>query len=114
MLQAVCLCAAWCRSCEAFAPLFAAESPGGHWLDIEDEAALLGELDIETFPSLLLFDEGALYFYGALRPDAASLRRLLQMARQQAAAGAPGLADPSPPLRALLERLRTEAPRTPA
>ena len=109
MHQAVCLCAAWCRSCEAYAPLFAAGVGApwtARWIDIEDEAALLGDYEVETFPTLLLFDAQRLLFAGPLRPDAATLSRLLATA---AAEAGPGLAA-APALAELLGRLRDHAP----
>ena len=50
-----------------------------HWVDIEDEADLLGELDIETFPTLVVSDRhGALRFAGAITPQPEALQRLLR------------------------------------
>ena len=54
-----CLCAAWCGTCRAFEPGFrqaALAHPGlaFRWLDVEDEADALGDLDIETFPTLVI------------------------------------------------------------
>jgi thioredoxin 1 len=108
MLQIVCLCAAWCRACEAYAPLFAAATAGraARWVDVEDEAALLGDFEVETFPTLLLFDDQQLYFAGPVRPDAATLQRLLSACgRQQDLRATP----PSTALRSLLQRLRDDA-----
>lgn len=80
----VCLCADWCGTCRDYRPVFdqvAAEHPGTSfiWLDIEDEdqAALVGELDIETFPTLLIADGARLRFAGPLLPHAGTLSRLL-------------------------------------
>jgi protein-disulfide isomerase-like protein with CxxC motif len=108
MLQIACLCAAWCRACEAYAPLFAelTEGQAARWIDIEDESALLGDYEVEAFPTLLLFDAERLHFAGAVRPDAATLQRLIAAAGQ---AGALGLPPPSVGLQALLQRLRDDA-----
>lgn len=80
----MCLCADWCGTCRDYRPVFdqvAAEHPGTSfiWLDIEDEAqaALVGELDIETFPTLLIADGARLRFAGPLLPHAGTLSRLL-------------------------------------
>lgn len=80
---AVCLCAAWCRTCEGYRAVFD-EQAGLHpdwrfeWLDVEDEAAVLGDLDIETFPTLLLADaQGQARFFGPLPPQEGILARLL-------------------------------------
>jgi len=68
----ICLCAAWCGTCRAFEPGFrqaALAHPGlaFRWLDVEDEADALGDLDIETFPSLVIGAAAA----GTDRPPAA-------------------------------------------
>jgi len=47
------------------------------WLDIEDQAALVGDLDIETFPTLLIADGAVLRFAGPMLPHAGTLARLL-------------------------------------
>lgn len=78
----VCLCADWCGTCRDYRPVFdqvAAAHPGMPflWLDIEDQAALVGDLDIETFPTLLIADGAALRFAGPLLPHAGTLARLL-------------------------------------
>ena len=48
-----------------------------HWLDIEDEAALLGEMDVETFPTLVVVAEDGVRFAGALTPQPETLQRVL-------------------------------------
>jgi thioredoxin-like negative regulator of GroEL len=92
-IHVACLCAAWCRLCDEYAPvlrqvvaeLAAAGVPlRAHWIDIEDQADLLGELDIETFPTLVVFDDQALRFAGPLTPQADTLRRVLRATLQQA------------------------------
>jgi len=47
------------------------------WLDIEDQADLAGDLDIETFPTLLMADAHGMRFFGPLTPQASTLSRLL-------------------------------------
>lgn len=78
----VCLCAAWCRTCDAYREVFES-SAAQHadmqfvWLDIEEHAELLGDWDIETFPTLLLHDGQQVCFCGPLPPQAGVLARLL-------------------------------------
>lgn len=84
-LQLACLCAAWCRLCEGYAATIeavVAEFEGVElcWVDIEDEAALLGDLDVETFPTLLLHADGEVLFGGVVEPQPHRLRRLLAAA----------------------------------
>ena len=48
------------------------------WVDVEDEAEQLGELDIDTFPTLLVLAPEGLRFAGAIAPQEDTLRRLLR------------------------------------
>lgn len=77
-----CLCAGWCRACESFRPIFeqhAADAPQAvhRWVDIEDDADSIGDLDIETFPTLLIARGGTPLFFGPVLPQAASISKLL-------------------------------------
>ncbi len=79
----VCLCAEWCGTCRDYRQPLAAvagEFPGHAfaWIDIEDEADFAGDLDIVTFPTLLVLDGAQALFYGPVLPGADSLRRLLR------------------------------------
>lgn len=80
----VCLCAAWCRTCDDFRPGFEqarARHPSlaFRWVDIEDEAELLGEFDVETFPTLVIGGrDGRVRFAGPVLPQGAQIARLLQ------------------------------------
>ncbi|MFP5442246.1 MAG: thioredoxin family protein [Betaproteobacteria bacterium] len=90
---AVCLCAAWCGTWGIYRPLFN-ELARAHpevrfeWVDIEDESDLAGDLDVETFPTLLIADGQRALFLGPLLPQAPVLARLL--ASLQAAPGSAG------------------------
>ena len=90
---AVCLCAAWCGTCGIYRPLFD-ELARAHpdvrfeWVDIEDESDLVDDLDVETFPTLLIADGERALFLGPLLPQAPVLARLL--ASLQAAPGSAG------------------------
>jgi hypothetical protein len=88
-LQVVCLCAAWCRTCEGYAEVFdaamahlRAEHPQlqARWIDIEDEADLLGDVDVETFPTLVVVQKGQVRFAGPLTPQPETLNRVLRAA----------------------------------
>ena len=79
----VCLCAEWCGTCREYRdPLkaVAADFPqhAFAWIDIEDEAELAGDVDIETFPTLLVLEGPQVLFYGAVLPGEEALRRLLR------------------------------------
>ena len=69
-----CLCAAWCDACRDYRPRFdqlAAQHPDKHflWIDIEDQADLVGDLDVENFPTLLIQRGETVAFYGTVQPD---------------------------------------------
>jgi thioredoxin-like negative regulator of GroEL len=77
-----CLCAAWCGTCASYRGTFeamAARHPGMQfvWIDIEDQADLLGELDVENFPTLLFQRGDTVAFFGTVLPDQALAERLL-------------------------------------
>lgn len=93
----VCLCAAWCGTCGQYRPLFdalACAHPGVRfeWVDIEDDADIAGDLDVETFPTLLIADGHRALFLGPLLPQAPVLARLLA-SLQDAVKGEGGGAD---------------------
>ena len=49
------------------------------WLDIEDEADALGDIDVETFPTLVIGGrDGAVRFAGPVLPQPGQIARLLQ------------------------------------
>jgi thiol-disulfide isomerase/thioredoxin len=109
-LLVACLCAGWCHLCDSYRETFAAlreQFPGWRfvWIDIEDEAELVGELDIETFPTLLIGVGERLRFVGPVNPQAATARRLLTAAAESSSGGAPA-ATADPAARALLVRLQ--------
>ena len=57
----------------------AAEHPHDRftWIDIEDQDELVGDLDIETFPTLLVGSGDRVLFYGTILPTPGLLTRLL-------------------------------------
>lgn len=112
-LHLACLCAAWCRLCEGYAGVFdqAVQAlrhthPGlqAHWIDIEDESDLVGELDVPTFPTLVLVSNGHTLFAGSLTPQLETVLRVLRAALQAAQGGAAPAGQP-PEVQAFAERL---------
>ena len=88
-LLVACLCAAWCRTCDAYRDTLAATRDAlarAHpeaalrfvWVDIEDEAALIGDLDVEDFPTLLVARGAAVLFFGPVLPHAQTVDRLVR------------------------------------
>jgi len=98
-LVVACYCAAWCDTCTQYRPAF--EALAGRmpahlfvWVDIEECEALLGDEDIENFPTLLLQSQAGNLFFGPLPPHAEHLERLLRGAQNaglQPLAGGPPL-----------------------
>jgi len=101
----ICLCAEWCGVCREWRGAFeqaAAANPQLHfaWIDIEDEAQAMGDVDVETFPTLLVAQGNQPRFYGPVLPSAAQLSRLLaSLAQGPASAAVP------PESHGLLQRL---------
>jgi thioredoxin 1 len=76
------LCAQWCGVCRDWRAVFDAAAlrhPGDRfvWIDVEDEDELVGDLDIETFPSLLVGTSKQVLFFGTVLPSSELLTRLL-------------------------------------
>jgi thiol-disulfide isomerase/thioredoxin len=91
-LLVACLCAAWCRTCDEYRPLFAkleADFPEAEfrWVDIEDQADIVDPVEIDNFPTLLISTAGHARFFGFITPHIDTLRRLIQA--QQDAASSP-------------------------
>jgi thiol-disulfide isomerase/thioredoxin len=91
-LDVVCLCAAWCGTCREYEVIFNAlrQANPGHryrWIDIEDEADAIGDIDVETFPTLMLAHAGRLLFAGPVLPRLGDAQRLLAVQCEVAAAG---------------------------
>lgn len=72
------------------------------WLDIEDHEALLGSLDIENFPTLLVAVDDDVRFFGTLTPQPETLARLLRASFESTTSSATDAGAV-----ALLARLRT-------
>ena len=115
-LLVACLCAQWCRTCDAYRDTLVATQAAmrvGHpaaalrfvWVDIEDESDLVGDLDIEDFPTLLLARGDQVLFFGPVMPHAQTLDRLVRSALDT---DLPPLAPATlaPEVRALAARLR--------
>ncbi|HEY0886418.1 MAG TPA: thioredoxin family protein [Ramlibacter sp.] len=104
----ICLCAEWCGVCRDWRAVFeqaASEHPKARfaWIDVEDEAAAMGDVDVETFPTVLVAAAGRPVFFGPVLPSAAGFQRLL------ASVTAPGAAPTgvTPEVAGLFQRLVT-------
>ncbi|MQR01492.1 thioredoxin family protein [Glaciimonas soli] len=82
-----CLCAAWCRSCDEYKSTFA-ELAKRHpktqfaWIDIEDQADLMGDLDVENFPTLLIQRGDIVTYLAPVNMDLKQAERIF-MAQQE-------------------------------
>ena len=79
----VALCAEWCSTCRDYRIAFEAHAAARDdaqyvWVDIEDDADWLGEVDVETFPTLLVLCGSEPRFYGPLLPAIDVLDRTLR------------------------------------
>lgn len=77
-----CLCAAWCDVCRNYRTNFDAwadEHPDKQfiWIDIEDRADVVGDLDVENFPTILIQRGDVVAFFGTVLPDVKLANRLL-------------------------------------
>ncbi|MFS2027024.1 thioredoxin family protein [Massilia sp. GER05] len=78
-----CLCAAWCGTCSSYRAAFdglATRHPDKTfvWIDVEDQADVVGDLDVENFPTLLVQRGDAVAFFGTMLPDPKVADRLIQ------------------------------------
>jgi hypothetical protein len=82
-LSVTCLCAEWCDVCREYrAGFFALAERFPHakfaWLDIEDDAEKVGDVEIENFPTLRIERGGAVLFDGPMLPHVEHLARLVR------------------------------------
>lgn len=102
----ICLCADWCGVCREWRAAFdqtAGAQPQARfaWIDVEDEAAAMGDIDVETFPTVLVARSGQPVFFGPVLPAASGFARLLSSLLEPGAA-ATGI---TPQVSALFQRL---------
>lgn len=96
-----CLCAAWCDTCRSYRIGFE-QLAQAHpdkcfvWIDIEDQADVVGDIDVENFPTLLIQKNDVVAFFGTVLPEPKLAERLIQAqvekSPEQLAAGAASLA----------------------
>jgi thioredoxin 1 len=81
-LVVVTLCAAWCRTCDEFRialARIAASRPDATfvWLDVEDDEAICGDVDVENFPTLAVFRGNSVLHFGITLPHEGVVTRLV-------------------------------------
>jgi thioredoxin 1 len=108
--RVIALCAEWCNVCREWRATFndvASSRPdiGFAWVDVEDEADAMGDVDIETFPTVLLARGSEALFLGPVQPSGAQLSRLiasLKHAQTDEALSRPAVSADATPLLARL------------
>jgi thioredoxin reductase (NADPH) len=78
----VVLCAAWCGTCRDFSPV--TERIARRWpeaafvqLDIEDDSEIAGDIEVENFPTLVVFRQGVCVHFGVSLPQEGVVTRLI-------------------------------------
>lgn len=79
----LCFCAAWCDTCTQYQPKFEALSAqypevSFVWIDIEEHSELLGDEDVENFPTIAIVEHTSVRFLGTILPHIEHLDRLIQ------------------------------------
>ena len=78
-----CLCAAWCGTCRDYHAVFDAlparfSQAQFLWIDVEDDADWIGDIDVDNFPTLVVQHGEDVLFCGVLLPQAGIVERLLE------------------------------------
>jgi thioredoxin 1 len=78
----VSLCAAWCDTCTAFRHAFERVAQARPkivfvWLDIEDDAEVAGDIDVDNFPTLAIFRGRVPLHFGVSLPHETTVGRLV-------------------------------------
>lgn len=76
------LCAAWCDTCRDFESSFERLAQTNSrmafvWLDIEDDSAIAGDIEVDDFPTLAVFKDGQPVYFGSTLPQEGLVKRLL-------------------------------------
>jgi thioredoxin 1 len=111
-LLVVCLCAQWCGTCRDYRAAVAqvqrelgSAAVDFAWVDIEDQADVVDDIDVDDFPTVLIVQGEALLFFGTVLPHTQTLLRLVRSALD---GGLGPVAEPPAAARALARRVRAE------
>lgn len=109
----VCLCAEWCGTCRdyraAFARRAAQRDDAVHvWLDIEDDSDWLGDIDVETLPTLLVLHGDRPMFFGPVLPHMDVVDRTLRALAENGPSGDPVPQEHREAVARVIEQLRSD------
>ena len=81
-LIVVSLCADWCDTCREFRVAFekiagARPAVAFVWVDIEDDSAVAGDIDVDNFPTLAIYRGNAVLHFGVSLPQEGTVARLV-------------------------------------
>ena len=81
-LVVVSFCAAWCDTCNEFRVAYeriatARPDTAFVWLDIEDDAGVAGDIDVENFPTLAVYRGAVPVHFGVSLPHESTVLRLI-------------------------------------
>jgi thioredoxin-like negative regulator of GroEL len=80
-MRLILFCAEWCGSCREFKKDFETLDADGLskvWLDIEDQASLTDDIEIENLPTIFAISKDGLSFYfGEIPPKKLFLEKIL-------------------------------------
>lgn len=107
----VCLCADWCSTCRDYRPAFerrASERDDARyvWIDIEDDSDAIGDIDVETLPTLLVLEHDRPQFFGPVLPMIDIVDRTLRALKQHGPAGDPVPVEQRDAVAAVLRHLK--------
>ena len=80
------LCAQWCGTCREWRDVFDAQQRAYRgtadfiWVDVEDHDEVMGAIEVENFPTLLIARGDEVLFFGTITPHAGTLARLVREA----------------------------------
>jgi thioredoxin reductase (NADPH) len=78
----VSFCAAWCDTCTQFRAAYERIADARPhmlfvWLDIEDDSAIAGDIDVENFPTLAVYRGATPLHFGVSLPQEGTVARLI-------------------------------------
>lgn len=68
-IQLYIFCAEWCGVCRGLRESVPTSvKPCLNWIDIEEDGDLVGDLEIENFPTIAIWRDGRWVFHGVVKP----------------------------------------------